>query len=109
MVDKDRDSVDIALANRLKKGDIVVTQDYGVAAMALPKGAYALNQNGLVYTDQNIDRLLFERHLGQKVRRGGGRTGGPRKRTEEDNQNFEREFRKLIQSAKEKENENADK
>lgn len=71
-VDKSRDSVDIALANKVTEGDIVVTQDYGVAAMVLPKGAMAVNQNGLVYTDGNIDKLLFERHLSQKVRRSGG-------------------------------------
>ena len=68
-VDKARDSVDIKLINLLKKDDIVVTQDYGVAAMALGKGAKALNQNGMVYNADNMDRLLFERYLGAKVRR----------------------------------------
>lgn len=95
-VDKARDSVDIALANRVFREDIVVTQDYGVAAMALAKGALALNQNGLVYSDENIDRLLFERHISQKVRRGGGRTGGPRKRSREDDSNFEAAFASII-------------
>lgn len=95
-VDKSRDSVDIALVNRVSKGDVVVTQDYGVAAMALPKGAKAISQNGLVYTNDNIDRLLFERHLGQKVRRSGGKTSGPRKRTKEDDERFEAAFRSLI-------------
>lgn len=96
-VDKARDSVDIALINIAKTDDIVVTQDYGVAAMALGKGAKAINQNGLIYNDGNIDKLLFERHIGQKVRRSGGRTKGVRKRTKEDDENFERMFRRLIQ------------
>jgi len=96
-VDKARDSVDIALINIAKTGDIVVTQDYGVAAMALGKRAKAINQNGLIYSDENIEKLLFERHLGQKVRRAGGRTKGVRKRTKEDDENFERSFRRLIQ------------
>ena len=95
-VDKSADSVDIALVNKVSRGDIVVTQDYGVAALVLPKGANVLNQNGLVYTNDNIDRLLFERHLGQKVRRAGGRTGGPRKRTSEDDQRFEKAFRAML-------------
>lgn len=95
-VDKSRDSVDIALVNRVAKGDVVVTQDYGVAAMALPKGAKAISQNGLVYTNDNIDRLLFERHLGQKIRRSGGKTSGPRKRTKEDDERFEAAFRSLM-------------
>lgn len=96
IVDKSRDSVDIALANRVSEGDIVVTQDYGVAAMVLPKGAKALNQNGLIYSDENISSLLFERHLSQKVRRSGGRTNGPRKRSEDNDARFEKAFRMLI-------------
>ncbi len=95
-VDKARDSVDIALINLVSSGDIVVTQDYGVAAMALGKKARALNQNGLVFSDDNIDRLLFERHLGQKVRRAGGRTANLPKRSREDDANFESAFRKLV-------------
>lgn len=97
-VDKARDSVDIALVNRLFSGDVVVTQDYGVAAMALGKKANAINQNGMVYSDGNIDKLLFERHLGQKIRRSGGRTSGPRKRTKEDDVKFEEAFRRLLNS-----------
>lgn len=95
-VDKDRDSVDIALINLVKPGDIVVSQDYGVAAMALGKKAKAINQNGLIYTDGNIDKLLFERHLGQKVRRAGGRTSNAKKRTKEDDENFEKIFISLV-------------
>ena len=83
-VDKGRDSVDIRLANLLEAGDIVVTQDFGVAALALGKRAKAMNQNGMVYDDRNMDQLLFERHLGQKIRRAGGRTAGAKKRTRSD-------------------------
>lgn len=96
-VDKARDSVDIALINLVKPGDVVVTQDYGVAAMALGKKARALNQNGLIFSDDNIDRLLFERHLGRKVRRAGGRTANPPKRKREDDENFEKVLRRLVE------------
>lgn len=99
-VDKARDGVDIALINLAKKNDIVITQDYGVAAMALGKGAWALNQNGLIFSSSNIDKLLFERHLGQKIRRAGGRTKNIRKRTREDDINFENALIKVIDSAK---------
>ena len=64
--------------------------------MALGKGARALNQNGMAYTAENMDRLLFERHLGQKIRRGGGRTGNPRKRTPDDDRAFETELIRLL-------------
>jgi uncharacterized protein YaiI (UPF0178 family) len=98
VVDKARDSADIALINLVRAGDIVVTQDYGVAALALGKKARAVNQNGLIYSDGNIDKLLFERHLGQKVRRAGGRTSNPRKRTPEDDMNFEKAFQRMIET-----------
>lgn len=96
-VDKARDSVDIKLVNLLERDDIVVTQDYGVAAMCLGKRAKVLNQNGLIYSDSNIDRLLFERHLGQKARRAGKRTGSAGKRTKEDDEAFEKAFVRLIE------------
>ncbi len=67
---------------------MVVTQDYGVAAMSLGRGAKALNQNGLVYDGGNMDRLLFERALGQKIRRAGGRFGKNRKREKADDEAF---------------------
>jgi uncharacterized protein YaiI (UPF0178 family) len=95
-VEKGRDSVDLVLINRVKGGDIVVTQDYGLAALVLGKSAKALNQNGLIYSNDNMDRLLMERHIGQKVRRGGGRTKGPAKRTREDDERFTKAFREII-------------
>ena len=96
-VDKQKDSVDIALANQTKSTDIVVTQDHGVAAMALGKRAKAINQNGFVYSQDNIERLLFERHISQRIRRSGGRTKGPKKRTNDNNVKFEETLRALIE------------
>lgn len=92
------DAVDFALLNVCQKGDIVVTQDYGVAAMILGKGAYGIHQSGKWYTDQNIDQLLMERHLAKKARMGKGKhhLKGPSKRTDEDDQRFEESFKKLI-------------
>lgn len=95
-VDKQADSVDYALMGLLTKDDIAVTQDFGLAAMILGKGARVINQNGLVYTNDNIDKLLMERHIGGKIRRGGGRTKGPAKRTKDDDARFEAAFEKLL-------------
>jgi uncharacterized protein YaiI (UPF0178 family) len=95
-VDKGADSVDYALVGKVARGDIVVTQDYGLAAMVLAKGARAVNQNGLVYTNDNIDSLLSDRYIGQKIRRGGGRTKGPAKRSKEDDKAFEEAFSSLL-------------
>ena len=57
----------------LNEGDIVVSQDYGVAAMALGKGAYGIHPSGKWYTDENIDQMLMERHLNKKARRSSKR------------------------------------
>lgn len=86
---KGADSVDFALINLVKKDDIVITQDYGLAAMAINKAYYVINQNGLIYTNDNIDRLLYNRHISKKIRKSGGRVKGPKKRSNEDNINFE--------------------
>ena len=95
------DAVDFALINLCHKGDIVVTQDYGVAAMALGKGAYAIHQSGRWYTNENIDRLLMERHIAKKARMGKGKhhLKGPAKRTQEDDDRFRESFEKLVELA----------
>jgi len=93
------DAVDIALINLCQRGDIVVTQDYGVAALALGKGAKAIHQSGRWYTDENIDGLLMERHMAKVARRKSkNHLRGPSKRTEEDDRRFEESLRKLIEN-----------
>lgn len=95
------DAVDYKLISICHRGDIVVTQDYGVAAMALGKGAYAIHQSGKWYTNENIDQMFMERHLNKKARRASSRNHikGPRKRTEEDDQRFAESFEKLLRKA----------
>ena len=92
------DAVDFALINRCKAGDIIITQDYGVAAMALGKGACAIHQSGRWYTNDNIDRMLMERHLSKKARMGKGKhhLKGPAKRTAQDDENFAASLNRLI-------------
>ncbi len=100
LVSKAPDAVDFALINRTVKGDIVVTQDYGVAAMALGKRAYAIHPSGKIYTDSNIDVLLMERDIAKKCRRDGDRIKGhARKRTNVDDERFTQAFVKLVQNA----------
>lgn len=85
---KGADSADFALVNRVSPGDLVVTQDYGLAAMCMAKKARVLHQNGYEYTDGNIDSLLGARHLSKKLRRAGGHLKGPAKRTREQDEAF---------------------
>jgi len=96
------DAVDFALVSLCTKGDIVVTQDYGVAAMILGKGAVGIHQSGKWYTNENIDQLLMERHMAKAIRKANSKhhLKGPRKRTLEDDERFEGSFEKLLQDIK---------
>lgn len=100
------DAVDLALVNQCQAWDIVVTQDYGVAAMALGKRAYAIHQNGWQYTNENIERLLMERHLAKKARRASGKhhLKGPRKRSDEDDWQYTDKLERLLVRLLEEEN-----
>lgn len=95
------DAVDFKLISLLSQGDICVSQDYGVAAMALGKGCYAIHQSGKWYTNENIDQMLMERHLAKKARRSTKKhhLKGPAKRTPEDDQRFEEPFEKMLRKA----------
>ena len=77
----------------------MVTQDYGVAAMILGKGAHGIHQSGKWYTNENIDQMLMERHLAKKARMGKGKhhLKGPAKRTEDDDERFQESLCKLIE------------
>ena len=92
------DSADLALINRTESGDVVVTQDYGLAALCLAKGAHAIRQDGLWYTQGNIDSLLLSRHTARCIRRGGGRIKGPKKRTAQEDRAFLESLCKLLDS-----------
>lgn len=97
-VSKGADSVDFALVNLVSAGDLVITQDYGLAAMCLARGATPIHQSGFVYDENNIDALLSARHASQEMRRAGKRVKGPQKRTSRENLFFEQTLRECIQS-----------
>lgn len=97
LVQEGADAVDFVISNKVQKEDIVITQDYGLAAIILAKKAKAVNQNGFIYTEDNIDQLLFRRHVTKMARRTGQRLKGPKKRKEEDNQAFKESLMKLCQ------------
>lgn len=96
-VSQGADSADFRIVNLLDAGDIVVTQDYGLAAMCLAKNATALNQNGLIYSEKNMDELLLSRHIHKKVRRAGGIMKGPKKRTKQQDEAFEKALTALFE------------
>ncbi len=96
------DSVDFALVNRVQPGDIVVTQDYGLAAMCLAKQAVPLHQDGFVYHEGNMDALLAARHLAKTIRRRGGRLHGSSKRRPEQDEAYRRLLEEILRTRAEK-------
>ena len=97
--DKGADSVDYSLVNRVVPGDIVITQDYGLASMCLARNARVLHQDGWEYTRDNIDALLLVRHESRKHRAAGGRFKGPKKRTFQQDLAFEQALRMILHTA----------
>lgn len=97
IVSKGSDSTDFFLVNKIDKGDIVVTQDYGLAAMCLARQAYVINQNGIIINDTNILSLLNNRHSAKKIRMSGGRLKGPAKRNKKNDIIFQEKLEFLIE------------
>ena len=98
-VEKGADSADFKIANMISHGDIVVTQDYGLAAMCLARGARPVNQNGVIFSDGNIEKMLYTRYVSKEIRRAGGRTKGPKKRTHEQDEDFKRALKFLLEKS----------
>lgn len=97
--DKGADSVDFALVNRIHKGDLAITQDYGLASMCLARGSRILHQDGWEYTPWNIDALLFQRHESKVYRQSGGRMKGPARRTAQQDAAFRLGMEQILKEA----------
>lgn len=98
IISKGTDSVDFALVNLLLPGDVVITQDYGLAAMCLSRRARVLSQDGMEYTNDNIDALLLARHTAKKIRNAGGRLKGSARRKPEQDKVFAQSLRRILAS-----------
>ncbi len=96
-VDLSSDSADYYIVNHMKKGDLVVTQDNGLAAMALAKEGIVLNQNGYIIDNDNIDAMLSTRHIHRELRQRGIYAGKARKRVKSNNKSYEVTIKNLLQ------------
>jgi len=95
-VDRSDQAVDLYIANRIGRGDVLVTQDFGLATIGLAKSAIVLSNRGQRYTDETIDFLLERRHELAKQRRGGKYAKGPRPFTESDRHFFQHSLTKVL-------------
>lgn len=98
VVDEGRDAVDFEIIARMKAGDLVITQDYGLASLVLAKKGFAMNENGVLYREETIDVLLYQRALHAHIRKSGGRMKGPKKRKTVQNEQFSKSFNQFLQS-----------
>ena len=97
VVDQGPDSVDLAIANRVLPGDLVVTQDYGLASICLARRALAIHQDGWLYTEDNIQALLFQRHESRRLRAAGKHLKGSPKRKHGQDQQFRQALSAVLQ------------
>lgn len=95
-VDRSDQSVDLYIANRISAGDVLITQDFGLAVLGLGKKAIAISNRGQMYSDRTIDFLLEHRHEQAKLRRGGKHSKGPKAFTDEDRQTFLQTLTKVL-------------
>lgn len=98
VVDEGRDAVDFEIIARMKAGDLVITQDYGLASLVLAKKGFAMNENGVMYREETIDVLLYQRAMHAHIRKSGGRMKGPKKRKTVQNEQFSKSFNQFLQS-----------
>lgn len=96
MVDSLPQAVDIAIINRVEAGDVVVTQDYGLASLVLGKMGKAISPRGHLFTHANIDRLIQQRHIHYEARKAGVRLKGPKKSSGKDKTRFYKNFQRLL-------------
>ena len=99
-VDNISQEVDIKIANFCESGDIVVTNDYGLASLVISKGCKAISPRGIIFSKENIDLYLFNRHVSLQIRKDGHKTKGPKKRSREDDNKFKEGLIKLVENNK---------
>ncbi|MCK6204392.1 YaiI/YqxD family protein [Bacillus infantis] len=95
-VDSSKEAADLFIMNHVKKGDVAVTQDIGLASTLLPKGVYVLSPRGTLYEEEHINTALDMRYLSAKARRRGQYGKGPKPFTQEDRSRFVKQLTKIL-------------
>ena len=96
-VDKGAEMADMKIMQLIQANDIVITQDYGLASLCLPRGCTVIHHKGFLYTEENIEQLLAQRYASAQARRAGKRTRGPKPFTEQEREKFQRFFQRLLE------------
>jgi uncharacterized protein YaiI (UPF0178 family) len=72
------DAADDWIAERVARGDIVVTADVPLASRCVKAGAACIAPNGRAFTEESVGMALATRNLMQDLRAAGEITGGPK-------------------------------
>lgn len=99
-VDQGADSADYRIVGLIRKGDILITQDYGLASLVLPKRVRVFHQTGKEFSATTIDSLLEQRYQSGRLRKAGLRTRGPKPFTTQDHQNFRQALIQALEQVK---------
>lgn len=97
-VDSYSQAVDIEIANLSSSGDIVITNDYGLASLVIEKGCFCISNRGQIFNKDNIDGFLLSRHISLQARKEGMRVKGPSKKNNHDDDKFRKGLIKLIEN-----------
>ncbi|MBA2873515.1 YaiI/YqxD family protein [Thermaerobacillus caldiproteolyticus] len=95
-VDTEKEAVDLYILNRAVKGDVVVTQDIGLASMLVNRGIYVISPRGKVYEEREMDNILHLRYLQAKQRRQGIYQKGAKRFSNEERRVFLQGFEKIL-------------
>ncbi len=98
-VSTNRDAVDLEIVRLTTKEDIVITHDYGLASMVVNKSFATVHPDGTIYTNHNLESLMFQRYLSRKIRREGGKSKGMKKRTKEEKMPLNKVLENLIENS----------
>jgi len=88
IVGEHMDAADDWIAERARRGDIVITADIPLANRCVKAGAKVIGPTGRPFTEDSIGMALATRNLMEDLRSAGAITGGPKSFSDRDRSKF---------------------
>lgn len=95
-VDEEKEAADLYIMNHVKKNDIVITQDIGLASTLLLKKVSVLSPRGSLFEEKDMNTALDLRFLSAKARRRGEYGKGPKSFSREDRERFVSQLTRIL-------------
>lgn len=87
-VDSSKEAADLYIVNHAKDGDIVVTQDMGLASLLTSKNVYVITPHGKTVLEEDMAIVLHQRYLSYKHLSEGKKIKGPKPFVDQDRARF---------------------